>query len=75
MYNHSINSYYTLIYVLEEAAQKKGTNIDPKKLAVYQISIHMMEKFHEVSKLQGSQCVCNIALRHVCTTIISMQKP
>jgi len=30
MYNHSINSYYTLIYVLEAAVQKIGTNIDPK---------------------------------------------
>jgi hypothetical protein len=30
MFNHSVSSYYTLMYVLEEAIQKIATNIDPK---------------------------------------------
>ena len=30
MFNHSVSSYYTLIYVLEQAVQKIATNIDHK---------------------------------------------
>ena len=30
MFNQSVNNYYTLIYVLEEAVQKIWTNFDPK---------------------------------------------
>ena len=41
---------------------------------MYQISIQMMGKFHEVSNLQGSQCMCNIALRHVSVNIFAVQK-
>jgi len=41
---------------------------------MYQISIQMIGKFHEVSILQSSQYMCDIALRRVCLSIFAMQK-